>query len=197
MGIPDWPEHDGYARLGGPGFGYRVLPSSLAAAAHDEQVAPTQVESERAAWLGGVHVWVRAQHKAARCTDGHGGDERVGQLTRDAITVECDTVTAVSIQCKRDTLELVIVPCVEGLLHRRDDGWQRTFGECRDQPWRCDFTIEQVLLGVLPGRLAHKRFEQRVVITEPALCIVEPGAELERGALDASEGCIKSTVRWF
>ena len=100
-------------------FGNRVLPGSLAASAHDEQVSAAQ-----AVTLAGATP-LGAKQKSAWCTEGDDGDRYVSGVPTNLVTVPSDAVSSVTIETKASRTErsaalfpVVIDECQLGLLQR-------------------------------------------------------------------------------
>ncbi len=85
------PELDADARVGPGKLGHAVQPGALAAAAHDQQIAPTGGEDQ------GSATRFRTQQKSARRAYRNDGDHRIAAMPADPVAVGSDAVLTVPI----------------------------------------------------------------------------------------------------
>ena len=91
-------KHQGDAGIGPPHLGDGMLPRALTGPAHHHEV--TVAEGQRVALPAGL----RSDEESPRLAEGDGGDDRLGQITGNPITVECHRVVPVAIPAGADPI---------------------------------------------------------------------------------------------
>src|ERR1700722_16298133 len=135
-------------------------PRTLAAAAHDHEIAHAEGERELRLSL----TW--AHEKATGVSEGHCRDDWIDDPDRNVIAGPGNRVTAVAVEVGPHGVERTLVTRHEQLADLLDDRRQRLdlLGRCppRDQPRGDHDLAVELLSGRLPGSAVEQVFEQGI-----------------------------------